>query len=112
MDMRRESLDEVMASLGGVGSLAAVRRRLSGWKCRPSPQLVDRLYDEVVRLAGGLAQARRVASAAHKLAREGKDGTAGASQPRTRHVDYLSGLCADALAHYQSAISRFENSAI
>lgn len=110
MDMHRESLDEVIASLGGMGSLAAVRRRLSGWKSRPSPQLVDRLYDEVVRLVRvDLTQARRVARAAHWLAREWKDEYSLAQASRALgHVDYLSGSYAEALAHYESAIGRFE----
>lgn len=110
MDMHRDSVDEAIASLDGVASLAAARLRLSGWKCRPSPQLADRLYDEVVRLVRvDLAQARRVARAAHWLAREWKDEYSLAQANRALgHVDYLSGLCAEALAHYQSAISRFE----
>lgn len=99
-----------MASLTGLASLPAVRRRLSGWKARPSPQLVDRLYDEVVRLVRvDLAQARRVARAAYWLAREWKDEYSLAQASRALgHVDYLSGLYAEALAHYGSAINRFE----
>lgn len=110
MDMHQERLDEVVASLTGLASLPAVRRRLSGWKARPKPQLVDRLYDEVVRLVRvDLAQARRVARAACWLAKEWKDEYSLAQASRALgHVDYLSGLCAEALAHYQSAISRFE----
>lgn len=110
MDKHREGLNEVIASLGEAASQAAIQARLSGWKRRPTPELMDRLYDEVVRLVRvDLAQARRVARAARWLAQAWKDEYALAQASRALgHVDYLSGLCAEALAHYQSAIGRFE----
>ncbi len=100
----------LIAQLAGIADEPARRNFLRQRPGLCEPAVVDRIYEEVVRLVrADLQQADRLAQASRWLAGKLKDDYCRAQSLRaTGHVLYVTGKYNQALARYQTALTLFE----